>query len=85
MWQVTLGVEEGKDQGPQVDKIQFDKVMGYIESGKAEGATCALGVCLLVARATLSGLGGVAPRGILGGPQWSLVIRRGKLVKNPIA
>jgi len=43
MWQVTLGVEEGKDQGPQVDKIQFDKVMGYIESGKAEGATCALG------------------------------------------
>lgn len=25
-------------QGPVVDKIQFDKVMGYIESGKQEGA-----------------------------------------------
>jgi len=31
------------DLGPQVDKIQFDKVLGYIESGKKEGATCALG------------------------------------------
>jgi len=26
------------DQGPVVDKIQFDKIMGYIESGKKEGA-----------------------------------------------
>merc|ERR1711879_427040 len=26
------------DQGPQVDKIQFDKILGYIESGKKEGA-----------------------------------------------
>merc|ERR1712217_330918 len=25
-------------QGPQVDKIQFDKILGYIESGKSEGA-----------------------------------------------
>lgn len=25
-------------QGPQVDKIQFDKIMGYIKSGTAEGA-----------------------------------------------
>eukprot|EP00406_Dinophysis_acuminata_P084232 CAMPEP_0179245680 /NCGR_PEP_ID=MMETSP0797-20121207/18700_1 /TAXON_ID=47934 /ORGANISM="Dinophysis acuminata, Strain DAEP01" /LENGTH=511 /DNA_ID=CAMNT_0020953239 /DNA_START=89 /DNA_END=1620 /DNA_ORIENTATION=+ len=25
-------------QGPVVDKIQFDKIMGYIEKGKAEGA-----------------------------------------------
>jgi len=25
-------------QGPQVDKTQFDKVMGYIEAGKSEGA-----------------------------------------------
>jgi len=25
--------------GPQVSKIQFDRVMGYIESGKGEGAT----------------------------------------------
>jgi len=26
------------EQGPQVDQVQFDKVLGYIESGKAEGA-----------------------------------------------
>merc|ERR1719284_2026366 len=26
------------DLGPQVDKIQFDKVLGYIEAGKAGGA-----------------------------------------------
>merc|ERR1711948_160809 len=26
------------NQGPQVDKIQFDKILGYIESGKREGA-----------------------------------------------
>jgi len=31
------------DLGPQVDKIQFDKILGYIESGKAEGAKVALG------------------------------------------
>merc|ERR1712039_207056 len=31
------------DLGPQVDKIQFDKIMGYIEKGKQEGATVALG------------------------------------------
>jgi len=31
------------DLGPQVDKIQFDKVLGYIESGKAEGAKVVLG------------------------------------------
>merc|ERR1712054_433637 len=31
------------DLGPQVDKIQFDKVLGYIEAGKSEGATVALG------------------------------------------
>jgi aldehyde dehydrogenase (NAD+) len=30
-------------QGPQVDKAQFDKIMGYIATGKAEGATCAAG------------------------------------------
>src|SRR5579871_5478442 len=27
------------EQGPQVDQAQFDKVMGYIESGQNEGAT----------------------------------------------
>jgi len=31
------------DLGPQVDKIQFDKILGYIESGKSEGAKVALG------------------------------------------
>merc|ERR1712127_516438 len=31
------------DLGPQVDKIQFEKVLGYIEKGKQEGATVALG------------------------------------------
>jgi aldehyde dehydrogenase (NAD+) len=31
------------EQGPQVDKAQFDKIMGYIESGTREGATCATG------------------------------------------
>jgi len=33
------------DVGPQVDKIQYDKILGFIESGKAEGATVALGAC----------------------------------------
>merc|ERR1712217_553097 len=31
------------DLGPQVDKIQFDKVLGYIESGKEQGAKVLLG------------------------------------------
>ena len=31
------------EQGPQVDQMQFDKVMGYIESGQREGATLACG------------------------------------------
>lgn len=30
------------EQGPQVDKAQFDKILGYIERGKKEGASCAL-------------------------------------------
>jgi aldehyde dehydrogenase (NAD+) len=30
---------EGVDQGPQVSQIQYDRIMGYIESGKKEGAT----------------------------------------------
>lgn len=28
----------GVEQGPQVDQIQFDKILGYIQSGKSEGA-----------------------------------------------
>jgi aldehyde dehydrogenase (NAD+) len=35
--------DPGTTQGPQVSQEQFDKVMGYIESGKKEGATCAVG------------------------------------------
>ncbi|KAF4997544.1 hypothetical protein FDECE_12074 [Fusarium decemcellulare] len=31
------------DQGPQNSKMQYDKILGYIESGKQEGATIALG------------------------------------------
>ena len=31
------------EQGPQVDQAQFDKILGYIEAGKREGATCATG------------------------------------------
>jgi aldehyde dehydrogenase (NAD+) len=31
------------EQGPQVDKDQFDKVMGYIDAGKSQGATLACG------------------------------------------
>ncbi|KAE9386471.1 aldehyde dehydrogenase [Gymnopus androsaceus JB14] len=30
-------------QGPQVSKIQYDRIMDYIESGKSEGATVHLG------------------------------------------
>jgi NAD-dependent aldehyde dehydrogenases len=40
---IEIGTEEGKFQGPQVDSIQFHKVMGYISSGKEEGANCVLG------------------------------------------
>jgi aldehyde dehydrogenase (NAD+) len=31
------------EQGPQVDKTQFDKVLGYIQSGKQQGARCVTG------------------------------------------
>ena len=31
------------EQGPQVDQAQFDKVMGYIESGRREGANLVCG------------------------------------------
>ncbi|KAF8839025.1 aldehyde dehydrogenase [Paxillus ammoniavirescens] len=35
--------EEDTYQGPQVSETQFNRVMGYIESGKADGATVHLG------------------------------------------
>ena len=31
------------DQGPQNSQMQYDKIMSYIEAGKAEGATLHLG------------------------------------------
>jgi aldehyde dehydrogenase (NAD+) len=31
------------EQGPQVDKLQFDRVLGYIETGKKEGARVVAG------------------------------------------
>ena len=31
------------DQGPQVDQAQFDKILGFIEKGKAAGADCLVG------------------------------------------
>jgi len=42
---IKLGHPFGDDvhQGPQVSQLQFDRIMGYIESGKEQGATCLLG------------------------------------------
>ena len=31
------------EQGPQVDRDQFEKIMGYIKQGQNEGAVCATG------------------------------------------
>ncbi len=31
------------EQGPQVDKAQFDKILSYIDKGKAQGARCVSG------------------------------------------
>lgn len=31
------------EQGPQVDKAQFDKIMGYIDKGQEQGAKCVSG------------------------------------------
>ena len=35
--------DKNTEQGPQVDQEQFNKVMGYIESGRSEGASLACG------------------------------------------
>ncbi|CAG8481897.1 8637_t:CDS:2 [Ambispora gerdemannii] len=35
--------QPGTYQGPQVSKLQFDRIMAYIETGKNEGATLLLG------------------------------------------
>lgn len=36
-------LEMSTEQGPQVDKAQFDKILHYIEVGKKEGAQCVSG------------------------------------------
>jgi aldehyde dehydrogenase (NAD+) len=43
--QTKLGNPHDDDtfQGPQVSQTQFDRIMGYIEKGKDEGATCFMG------------------------------------------
>lgn len=45
MKQVAVGdnFDDSTDQGPQNSKLQHDKIIGYLESGKSEGATVALG------------------------------------------
>lgn len=35
--------QPGVEQGPQIDDIQFKRIMGFIDKGKAEGATVATG------------------------------------------
>lgn len=35
--------DESVDQGPQNSKMQYEKILGYIQSGKQEGATISLG------------------------------------------
>ncbi|BFZ58985.1 aldehyde dehydrogenase (NAD(P)(+)) ald5 [Savitreella phatthalungensis] len=41
--QVGDPLKEETFQGPQVSQLQFDRIMGYIKSGRDEGATIALG------------------------------------------
>ncbi|KAG6827489.1 hypothetical protein H0H92_011565 [Tricholoma furcatifolium] len=43
--QIKLGDPFANDtnQGPQVSQIQYDRIMGYINSGKDDGAICHLG------------------------------------------
>ena len=36
-------LDPATEQGPQVDKAQFDKIMSYIEKGKNSGAECVTG------------------------------------------
>jgi aldehyde dehydrogenase (NAD+) len=35
--------EADTEQGPQIDKAQFDKILSYIDKGKAQGARCVSG------------------------------------------
>jgi len=40
---VGNGFDASSEHGPIVDKIQFDRVMGYIQKGKEGGAQCVVG------------------------------------------
>lgn len=42
---ITVGDNQDKnnDQGPQNSKMQYEKILGYIDAGKSEGATLHLG------------------------------------------
>ncbi|HEV7280074.1 MAG TPA: aldehyde dehydrogenase family protein [Pirellulaceae bacterium] len=42
---VKLGdpLDPSTEQGPQVDRAQFDKILSYIEKGKSQGAECRTG------------------------------------------
>ena len=42
------------EQGPQVDKAQFEKILGYIDKGKTQGAKCVTGGERFGSRATSS-------------------------------
>ena len=41
--QVGDPFEASTNQGPQVSKEQYDQILRYIESGKKQGATVAMG------------------------------------------
>jgi aldehyde dehydrogenase (NAD+) len=42
-WPVGNPLDSTTLHGPLVDDIQFKRVLGYLEKGKAEGATCVVG------------------------------------------
>lgn len=45
MQQITVGdpFGQGTYQGPQISQVQFDKIMGFIQSARHEGATIEAG------------------------------------------
>jgi len=42
-WPVGNPLDDTTLHGPLVDEIQYKRVLGYMEKGKAEGATCVVG------------------------------------------
>jgi len=43
MTKIGSPLDASSTQGPQIDDIQFQKILHYIDAGKKEGATCATG------------------------------------------